>query len=50
MLKNSFRILTVIAALGLASCSTNVDMPKGTSKGYNSARLTLRDPNAPVHY
>ena len=48
MSKNSFRILTVIAALGLASCSTNVDMPKGTSKGYNSARLTLRDPNAPA--
>lgn len=48
MLKNSFRILTAIAAIGLVSCSTGVDMPKGTRKGYGSARLTVRDPNAPA--
>ena len=48
MLKISFRILMGIAAIGLVSCSTNVNMPKGTSKGYSSARLTMRDPNAPA--
>lgn len=42
------RILIAIAALGLASCSTNVEMPKGTSKGYTSARLIQRDPAGPA--
>lgn len=37
-----------IACLGFVSCSTNVDMPKGTSKGYSSARLIQRDPNLPA--
>jgi hypothetical protein len=46
MFKTPF--LIAIAALGLVSCSTSVDMPKGTSKGYHSARLTVRDPNAPA--
>lgn len=37
----------VILAAGLfASCAPSVDMPKGTSKGYTSARLVVRDPNA----
>jgi hypothetical protein len=35
----------LLAAVGLlASCGTGVDMPKGTAKGYQSARLTQRDP------
>jgi hypothetical protein len=37
-----------IACLGFVSCSSNVDMPKGTSKGYTSARLIQRDPNLPA--
>lgn len=44
MFKTPFRILTAIAALGLVSCSTSVDMPKGTRMGYTSARLIQRDP------
>lgn len=32
----------------LASCSTGVDMPQGTSKGYQSARLVQLDPNRPA--
>lgn len=44
MFKTPFRILTAIATLGLISCSTSVDMPKGTRKGYDSARLTQRNP------
>jgi hypothetical protein len=48
-MKTSFRALAAaIACLGFVSCSTNVDMPKGTSKGYASARLIQRDPNLPV--
>jgi len=42
------RILAAIACLGFVSCSNNVDLPKGTSKGYNSARLIQRDPNLPA--
>lgn len=37
-----------ITCLCLVSCSTNVDMPKGTSKGYASARLIQRDPGLPA--
>ena len=48
MFKIPSRILLAIAALGFVSCSTNVDMPKGTSKGYASARLIQRDPNLPA--
>lgn len=48
MFKTPSRILITIAALSLISCSTGVDMPKGTSKGYTSARLIQRDPNGPA--
>jgi len=48
-MRASFRILAAaIACLGFVSCSTNVDMPNGTSKGYGSARLIQRDPNLPA--
>ena len=37
----------ILAASGfLTSCSTGVDMPKGNSKSYHSARLIQRDPKA----
>ena len=46
MVKNALRILSIAACFGFVSCSSNkVDMPKGTSKGYSSARLTILDPN-----
>ena len=47
MLKNAVLFLTAAACLGLASCSSTggVDMPKGTSKGYSSARLPQLDPS-----
>jgi hypothetical protein len=49
MLKTSSRILLAITCLGFVSCSTGIDMPKGTSKGYTSARLVKRNPNqAPI--
>lgn len=35
------------AAFGLFSCAPTVDMPKGTCKGYTSARLVQRNPNQP---
>lgn len=41
-------LAAILACLGFTSCSTNVDMPKGTSKGYASARLIQRDPNLPA--
>jgi len=41
-------VILLAAAAVLASCSTGVDMPKGTSRGYHSARLIQRDPNAPA--
>lgn len=38
----------LLAAAGLfASCAPSVDMPKGSSKGYTSARMVVRDPNRP---
>jgi len=46
MLKALIRSLFAIAALSLVSCSTGVDMPKGSSKGYTSARLIQRNPNS----
>lgn len=48
MLNTPFRILIAIASLGFISCSSSIDMPKGTSKGYTSARLIQRDPNGPA--
>lgn len=48
MIKTSFRLLTAIATIGLFACSTGVEMPKGTRKGYTSARITVRDPAAPA--
>ena len=41
-------LLIAIASACLVSCSTSVEMPKGTSKAYTSARLTVRDPGAPA--
>ena len=45
-----FITLPVLAVLSwvLVSCGPGIDMPKGTSKGYSSARLTQRNPNLPV--
>jgi hypothetical protein len=37
-----------ILSLVLVACGPGVDMPKGTSKGYASARLTQRNPNLPA--
>lgn len=39
-----------IAAISIAlnACSPSVDMPKGNSKGYNSARLVKRTPNSTI--
>ena len=34
---------TVAIAISMNACSTNIDMPKGSVKGYNSARLIKRD-------
>lgn len=36
------------AAVLFASCGGHVDMPKGTSKGFSSARLIQRSPNLPA--
>ncbi|NWK55787.1 DUF4136 domain-containing protein [Verrucomicrobiaceae bacterium N1E253] len=35
-------------AFALSACSPSVDMPKGTSKGYESARLVKRNPNSSI--
>ena len=48
MFKTTLRLLSAITCLGFISCSTKIDMPQGTRKGYNSARLTTRDPGAPA--
>jgi hypothetical protein len=43
-MKTPLRILaTAVTALAFVSCVPKVDMPKGTSKGYASARLIQRD-------
>ena len=44
-----FLTLPVLAALSLilAACGPGIEMPKGTSKGYTSARLTHPNPNLP---
>ncbi|BCX49080.1 hypothetical protein HAHE_29880 [Haloferula helveola] len=38
-------ILTLLPVLVFASCAS-IDMPKGTSQGYTSARLVAKDPKA----
>ena len=45
-----FFSLSALTALSLvlAACGPGVEMPKGTSKGYSSARLTQRNPNLPA--
>ena len=48
MFKTTFRLLSAAACLGFISCATKIDMPQGTRKGYDSARLTRRDPGAPA--
>jgi hypothetical protein len=48
MFKTPFRILFAAACLALVSCTTQIDMPQGTRKGYQSARLIQRDPNGPA--
>jgi hypothetical protein len=47
MFNKSNLVVFAVAALAHVSCMPNVDMPKGTSKGYASARLIQRDPNLP---
>jgi len=37
-----------ILSLLLVACGPGIDLPKGTSRGYSSARLTQRNPNLPV--
>jgi hypothetical protein len=48
MSKTSYLILAAVAAVGFVSCVPNVDMPKGSSKGYTSARLIQRNPKLPA--
>ena len=48
MLNLRYLVLATAAAVGLVSCGPSIEMPKGTSKGYTSARLTVRDPGAPA--
>lgn len=45
-MKHSILLATVASVL--AACAPNVDMPRGTSAGYQSARLIQRDPAAPA--
>lgn len=45
----ALRLLAVAAcAAVLSSCSSNVSMPKGNSKGYTSARIVKRAPDSPA--
>lgn len=44
MITTPSRFLIAIASLALISCGPSVDMPKGTSKGFTSARLVQRGP------
>ncbi|MES2657533.1 MAG: DUF4136 domain-containing protein [Verrucomicrobiota bacterium] len=41
-------LLAAVATSLFVSCAPSVDQPKGTSKGYTSARLIQRDPAAPA--
>jgi len=48
-MNSSILLLTAtFAALAFTSCANRIDMPKGTSKGYTSARLVERNPNLPA--
>lgn len=45
----ALRLLAVAACAAVfSSCSNGVDMPKGNSKGYTSARIVKRAPNSPA--
>lgn len=45
----TIRILSLVAiAAALTACSSGVDMPKGSSKGYTSARLVAAKANSPA--
>ena len=48
MFKPHHLLLLSIVTLGVVSCTASVDMPKGNSKGYTSARLIHRDPGGPA--
>jgi hypothetical protein len=48
MLKTSLCMMLAAASLLIVSCAPSVEMPKGTSKGFTSARLIQRDPNRPA--
>ena len=39
---------TAAILISLNACSPSVDMPKGSSKGYSSARLVKRTPNSSI--
>jgi len=39
---------TAALAIALSACTPSVKMPKGTSKGYTSARLVNRTPNSSI--
>lgn len=42
-------LIAGVCALGLSACSNSIDMPKGNSRGYNSARIVKRAPDsAPI--
>lgn len=41
-------LLAAVTTTLFVSCAPQVDQPKGTSKGYTSARLIQRDPAAPA--
>ncbi len=46
------KILSLISvaaiAIALNACAPSVDMPKGSSKGYSSARMVKRTPNSSI--
>ena len=45
----ALRLLAVAACAAVfTSCSSSIDMPKGNSRGYTSARLVKRAPNSPA--
>lgn len=47
-MKPLFLILLPALAFLTSSCTPGIDMPKGTSSGYQSARLIQRAPDAPA--
>jgi len=40
----NLRLLGLLATFVFASCGSQIDMPRGSSKGYTSARLVNRNP------